>query len=173
MVAPIPVTDPTNLAEAQARVKAAQHRQHERARQLEESMAARRAAAEAAEAERQARAQAAKEAELDAFKEAILAAYPAGATAKDPRRIIARVAAEFGVSVGEITGRAREARVLRARFAAIHAVKQAQPGLSLTRMGLHFGGRDHTTILNAYVRMERDGIPQPDGTNLKIGGGAA
>ena len=176
MVAPTPVTDPANLAEAQARVKAARLRQMERAQVLEASMAARRAAAQAAEAERERRALEAEAARLEAIEEATratLAAFPASAMTPTPRRVIAKVCAAFGLSIGEIVGPSREVPTVRARFAAIYAVKRVHPRLSLSQMGRLFGGRHHTSILSALQKMERCGVPQPDGSNLKADGASA
>jgi chromosomal replication initiation ATPase DnaA len=180
MVAPIPVTDPANLAEAQSRMKAAWSRQTERARQLAESMAARRATAEAAEAESRAREmaaeaarQAAIQAALDEETRATPAAFPPSAMEASPLGIIGQTAKAFGVQRRDVVGHSRKALLVRARFAAIHAVKQSHPHLSLLKLGRLFGGRDHTSILTALRKVERDGVPQPDGTNLKAGGGAA
>lgn len=78
-----------------------------------------------------------------------------------PRQIIARVAAEHGVSPADIAGKARKARIVAARFAAIHTVKEAKPAYSLTQIANHFGHRHHTTILHALRKVESDGVPLP------------
>lgn len=79
----------------------------------------------------------------------------------DPRRIMARIAAKFGVSLGDITGGTMQHRAINARFAAIHAVSRANPHLTPRQLGLHFGGRDRSTIISAFKHMERNGVPQP------------
>ena len=79
----------------------------------------------------------------------------------DPRRIMAKIATEFGVSLGDITGPSMRPHVIKARFAAIHAVSQAHPHLRPSQLGSHFGGRDRSSIISALRRIERDGVPQP------------
>lgn len=80
---------------------------------------------------------------------------------REPKRIITRVAQAFGFTYADIVGDRRTHDVVRARFAAIAAVREARPDMSLPRLGRAFGGRDHTTMLHAIRRMERFGIPQP------------
>ena len=65
-------------------------------------------------------------------------------------RIIAEVAAHHEVAVGDILGRCREPRIVKARFEAISRV-QAETGMSLPSLCKKFG-RDHTSILNALHR---------------------
>ena len=80
---------------------------------------------------------------------------------REPKRIIARVAEAFGFTHADIVGDGRTSDVVRARYAAIAAVREARPDLSLPRLGRLFGGRDHTTMLHAIRKMERTGVPQP------------
>lgn len=80
------------------------------------------------------------------------------------RQIIASVAADFGFTPADLTGPARRAEVVRARYAAIYAVRQAKPHFSLSQIGSAFGGRDHSTIFHALQKMQQQGVPQPDGT---------
>lgn len=80
------------------------------------------------------------------------------------RQIIASVAADFGFTPADLIGQGRRAEVVDARYAAIYAVRQAKPRFSLSRIGSVFGGRDHSTIFHALQRMQRQGVPQPDGT---------
>lgn len=169
MVAPIPVTDPGSLQEARERAVAVRLRIDAAARRHADRVAERNRMEEMAEAEHAARVREARAADLNAMRVAVEAIVPAEVLARNPRRIIARVAAEFGVTVADIIRHDRRPSTLRARFAAIHAVKEANPHLTLPQLGLHFGGRDHTSILNALRKIERDGVPQP-ATGL---GGAA
>lgn len=81
--------------------------------------------------------------------------------AREPKRIIARVAEAFGVTHADIIGPRQFAALVRARWAAIAAVREARPDLSMIQLGRAFGGRDHTTILHAIRKMERSGVPQP------------
>ncbi|MFB0491249.1 chromosomal replication initiation ATPase DnaA [Methylobacterium sp. OAE515] len=80
--------------------------------------------------------------------------------AREPRRIIAQVAVAFGLTHADVVGPSRTAPVLRARLAAIAAVREAHPDWSLPRLGRAFGGRDHTTMLHALRKIKRVGVPQ-------------
>jgi chromosomal replication initiator protein len=64
-----------------------------------------------------------------------------------------RVAAAFGISRAELVGTSRAATPLRARQVAILLTREATD-LSLPQIGRLYGGRDHTTILNALRRAE-------------------
>lgn len=64
-----------------------------------------------------------------------------------------RVAAAFGISRTELVGTSRAATPLRARQVAILLTREATD-LSLPQIGRLYGGRDHTTILNALRRAE-------------------
>ena len=72
---------------------------------------------------------------------------------RQPKRIIARVAAEHRVGVDDIIGPSKHCEVVTARYAAIQAVAEAHPNLSGPQLGQIFGGRDHTTILYALGRL--------------------
>jgi len=67
--------------------------------------------------------------------------------------IIRAVSARTGISVPEIIGERRSKWIVAARFEAIYEVSVAT-GYSLPQIGRIFGGRDHTSILNA-LRKER------------------
>lgn len=72
---------------------------------------------------------------------------------RTPRRIIGRVAAEYGVSYEEIVGEGRDANTLAARDAAWIAVHAVHAKRSLPWFGRQFGNRDHTTVLHAFRRL--------------------
>ncbi|MGX5776958.1 helix-turn-helix domain-containing protein [Methylorubrum zatmanii] len=76
------------------------------------------------------------------------------------RQIIAKVATSFGLTPADLIGQTHRANVVRARHAAIHAVRTAKPHLSLGQIGRAFD-RHHTTILHALRKMESEGVPQP------------
>lgn len=80
--------------------------------------------------------------------------------AREPKRIITRVAQAFGLTHADLVGPRRTLPVIRARFAAIAAMREAHPRMSVKALGRHFG-RDHTTILHAIRKMERAGVPSP------------
>jgi chromosomal replication initiator protein len=64
-----------------------------------------------------------------------------------------RVAGEFGVSRAELVGSSRASAPLRARQVAILLTREGT-GLSLPQIGRAYGGRDHSTVLNALKRIE-------------------
>lgn len=80
--------------------------------------------------------------------------------AREPRHIIAGVAAAFGFTHADIVGPRTLMPLVRARWAAITAVHEARPDLSLNRLGRIFN-RDHTTIRHALVKVAAEGVPQP------------
>jgi chromosomal replication initiator protein len=63
------------------------------------------------------------------------------------------VAAAFGISRAELVGASRAATPLRARQVAVLLTREATD-LSLPQIGRLYGGRDHSTILNALRRAE-------------------
>ncbi len=64
-----------------------------------------------------------------------------------------RVAEGFGVSRAELVGTSRAATPLRARQVAIFLTRDLTD-LSLPQIGRLYGGRDHSTVLNALRRVE-------------------
>lgn len=69
-------------------------------------------------------------------------------------RAILRMAAEIsGVSVATLQSPLRTAGIVAARQAAMWTLRRLTR-LTLPRLGLMFGGRDHTTALNALTRVE-------------------
>jgi chromosomal replication initiator protein len=68
--------------------------------------------------------------------------------------ILDGVAAEFHVSVMEITSPRRTARIVEARQAAVLLCRELTE-LSLEAIGGHVGGRDHSTVVYALERAAR------------------
>lgn len=66
------------------------------------------------------------------------------------KAIIAKAAADNGVSYEAIMSRARPRDICRARFDAIAAVAAAYPDMSFPRIGKIFG-RDHSSIVHALM----------------------
>ena len=64
-----------------------------------------------------------------------------------------QVASSFGISRAELVGPTRAATPLRARQLAIFLTRELTD-LSLPQIGRLFGGRDHSTVLNALRRVE-------------------
>lgn len=67
-------------------------------------------------------------------------------------RIVAAVAYEHAVEVGEIMGSCRQKPLARARFDAWHRLRRE--GLSYPQIGRMFG-RDHSTVVYGVQRWER------------------
>jgi chromosomal replication initiator protein len=63
------------------------------------------------------------------------------------------VASSFGISRAELVGSSRAAAPLRARQVAILLTREGT-SLSLPQIGRLYGGRDHSTVLNALRRIE-------------------
>ncbi|MFN8160392.1 MAG: chromosomal replication initiator protein DnaA [Solirubrobacterales bacterium] len=80
---------------------------------------------------------------------------PAGPAARrsDPEPILAAVAARFALNRAELIGPGRSRTEVRARGIAAYLIRQSTP-LSLPQIGRLFGGRDHSTVLNAIRRVE-------------------
>jgi chromosomal replication initiator protein len=77
-----------------------------------------------------------------------------------PEEIQERVAAAFGISRSELTGSSRAATPLRARQVAILLTRESTD-LSLPQIGRLYGGRDHSTVLNALRRAEANLTADP------------
>lgn len=69
--------------------------------------------------------------------------------------ILAQTAAYFGYSLEEITGPSRTRALVTARQIAMYLCRELTD-LSLPKIGQHFGGRDHTTVMNAERRIRKD-----------------
>lgn len=72
-----------------------------------------------------------------------------------------RVSTAFGISRAELVGTSRAATPLRARQVAILLTREATD-LSLPQIGRLYGGRDHSTVLNALRRAEAALVADPD-----------
>jgi chromosomal replication initiator protein len=75
------------------------------------------------------------------------------AAATSVEEIQQRVAEGFGISRAELVGSSRAATPLRARQVAIFLTREMTE-LSLPQIGRLYGGRDHSTVLNALRRLE-------------------
>lgn len=80
-----------------------------------------------------------------------------GARPKKPSAlaIMQAVAAEHGCDVDDLTGPRQMRRLVVARHAAMRAVHDQRPDLSLPQIGRLFGNRDHTTVFHALGRTKR------------------
>jgi chromosomal replication initiator protein len=77
-----------------------------------------------------------------------------GSTPISPGRIMAATAEMFDVSVVELEGPSRRQPLARARQVAMYLCRELTD-LSLPKLGLLFGGRDHTTVLHGVTTVHR------------------
>ena len=74
-----------------------------------------------------------------------------------PQVVLEATARLFGLTVEDITGKARTRDLVDARHIAMYVCRQlTNPPLSFPQIAKAFGGRDHTTVMNAVQRIERD-----------------
>jgi hypothetical protein len=66
--------------------------------------------------------------------------------------LIDRVADDFGYSHGEVIGDGREARMIDARSVIVRILRER--GWSFPQIGRAIGGRDHSTIINMWVKRD-------------------
>jgi chromosomal replication initiator protein len=66
--------------------------------------------------------------------------------------IIGRVANITNVRADDIVGPSRRKEITEARHLSVYLCRDLL-GLSLATIGMHFGGRDHTTALYAYRKV--------------------
>ncbi len=69
------------------------------------------------------------------------------------QEIIEAVSRYYSVSIQDMTGASRVREILHPRQVAMHLGKK-HLGLATTRLGELFGGRDHTTVMNALEKIE-------------------
>jgi len=75
-------------------------------------------------------------------------------------RIARRVAEAFAITPRQMKGKARQRQVLWPRQVGMFLARRLT-GLSLVRIGTFFGGRDHTTVLHAYQKVEQQRNDDP------------
>ena len=67
--------------------------------------------------------------------------------------IIRETAKDHGLTMADIVGRGREARVVEARYEAAYRM-QYELSMTLTAIGAALGGRNHSTIIHGLRRVE-------------------
>ena len=70
----------------------------------------------------------------------------------DVFNLIAEVAKYFYLTFDDIVGRSRTKKIALARQIAMYLVRELT-SMSLNDIGLVFGGKDHTTVMHAYTRI--------------------
>jgi chromosomal replication initiator protein len=78
----------------------------------------------------------------------------------DVRTIQRTVAQHFDIPIDSLKAKTRVSRVVRARQVAIFLCRDLTD-LSLVQIGKQFGGRDHSTILHAYKKIDRETESDP------------
>jgi chromosomal replication initiator protein len=74
-----------------------------------------------------------------------------------PQVVLDATAKLFALEVDDIVGKARTRDLVDARHIAMYVCRQlTNPPLSFPQIAKAFGGRDHTTVMNAVQRIERD-----------------
>jgi len=69
--------------------------------------------------------------------------------------IISATAHELNISRAELLSNRQEQRLARARFVAMHLVRETLPGLTLTQIGRAFKRADHSTIRHALNKARK------------------
>jgi chromosomal replication initiator protein len=70
-------------------------------------------------------------------------------------------AAFFGISIEDLTGRARSARIALQRQMVMYVMRE-ETGASLPQIGAALGGRDHTTVMHGVDRVATDLEADPE-----------
>jgi chromosomal replication initiator protein len=70
-----------------------------------------------------------------------------------PAVVMSQTAGFFGVSMDDLCGSSRSRSLVMARQIAMYLCRELTD-LSLPKIGAHFGGRDHTTVIHAYKKIE-------------------
>lgn len=71
-----------------------------------------------------------------------------------PVEIMNAVAAYFGITVDDLTGKSRQQAIANARQIAMYLCREMTQ-LSLPKVGQVFGGKDHTTVMYARDKVEK------------------
>jgi chromosomal replication initiator protein len=75
--------------------------------------------------------------------------------------ILETVSKHFGIRLQDILGRKRTRSLSHPRQIAMYLARKLTP-LSLEEIGMHFGGRDHSTVLHAERTVQNEARNDPD-----------
>jgi chromosomal replication initiator protein len=84
---------------------------------------------------------------IEAVRQALRPLEEPGAREVSPDRVLATVAHHFGVTVEALRGKARDHAIAWPRQVAMYLLREETPA-SLSQIGQHLGGRDHSTVLH-------------------------
>lgn len=73
-----------------------------------------------------------------------------------------RVANSYGMVLSQLQTENRSRQFTEPRFMAVWLIRRLCPHMSYPKIGTLFGGRDHTTILNADRRAKQMMLTNPD-----------
>jgi chromosomal replication initiator protein len=68
-------------------------------------------------------------------------------------RVVAAVCTHFGVDARALCGPSRQRHIVWPRQVAMYLAREA--GLSYPQIGVHFGGRDHTTVMHSCEKVAK------------------
>lgn len=68
--------------------------------------------------------------------------------------IVEITAAYYRIPASELYGRSRKYRIATARHVAMYVCRRCIRWITLKEIGACFGGRDHTTVINALDRVQ-------------------
>jgi chromosomal replication initiator protein len=75
--------------------------------------------------------------------------------------ILEVAAAYFGISIADLTGRSRSAKIALQRQMVMYVMRE-ETGASLPQIGAILGGRDHTTVIHGFERVATDLEADPE-----------
>jgi len=70
-------------------------------------------------------------------------------------RVLSQTAEVFARTPAELIGRSRKRPLVEARQAAMWAIRQRYPSLSLETIGTILGGRHYSTVMHALAAVEQ------------------
>jgi chromosomal replication initiator protein len=83
------------------------------------------------------------------------AVYPSPKRILEPEQVVAVVAEHYGVTVEQLRGPKRDREIVVPRQIAAYLSRE-ETDASLVRIGGALGGRDHSTIIHACSKIERE-----------------
>ena len=75
--------------------------------------------------------------------------------------ILEVAAAYFGITIADLTGRSRSAKIALQRQMVMYVMRE-ETGASLPQIGAVLGGRDHTTVIHGFERVATDLEADPE-----------
>jgi len=72
-----------------------------------------------------------------------------------PQQLISLIAKQFDYKNKDVLGKSRKADLVRARHITMYLLRE-EMGLTLQRVAQLMGGRDHTTVMHAVEKMEKE-----------------